>query len=262
MRGVWAAVVSVLVGSALAGAAPTSAPELRLRVRENGIAVHWTYRGDPAVAGSTLEIERATAGGAFARVGTVTKPRRRAEWIDPVTAAGTWAYRARIVQPSATTAWSATQSVTIAGGATDPGPGEPGPAGDPPLPSGQRECPAGSTAAVLQLVNEARRANGRAALTDDAQLARAARTHTIAMVTAQKLTHDGWVAYIRAAGYGGGFLGENIAYGYPSAASVVQGWMNSSGHRANILSSGYRHSGVGCVIDSRGRLWWTQDFGG
>jgi uncharacterized protein YkwD len=38
--------------------------------------------------------------------------------------------------------------------------------------------------------------------------------------------------------------------------------MKSSGHRANILSSSYRHSGVGCVMDSRGRLWWTHDFGG
>jgi uncharacterized protein YkwD len=130
------------------------------------------------------------------------------------------------------------------------------------LPNGQRECPAGSTAGVLQLVNDARRDHGRGALADNAALARAARTHTIAMVDAQQLTHTGWVGYIRAAGYPGGFLGENIAYGYQSAAAVVQGWMRSSGHRANILSPSYRHSGVGCVMDSRGRLWWTHDFGG
>jgi uncharacterized protein YkwD len=260
MRGV-AAVVAVLAASTLAGAAPTSAPALRLRAREGGVRVHWTYRGEPAVAGSTLEIERATGSGAFARVGTVAKPKRRAEWNDAVATAGTYAYRARIVQPSATTAWSDTASITIAGGA-DPGP-EPGSGGgDPPLPSGQRECPAGSTAGVLQLVNDARRDHGRATLADDAALARAARTHTIAMVAAQRLTHDGWIGYIRAAGYAGGALGENIAYGYQSPASVVQGWMKSSGHRANILSSSYRHSGVGCVMDSRGRLWWTHDFGG
>jgi uncharacterized protein YkwD len=261
MRRMWVAVAVLAVG-ALAEAAPTSAPVLRVRAVRSGVNVHWTYKGDVAPAGSTLEIQRAAGNGAFALVGTVARPRRRAAWTDSLATPGTYAYRARVVAPGATTAWSDAVSVTV--GTTASGGGlEPGtPQYDPPLPAGQRECPTGSTAEVLRLVNEVRRAQGRAPLADNAALDRAARTHTIDNVASQNLTHTGWVTYIRNAGYAAGFLGENIAYGYQSAASVVQGWLGSSDHRANILSSSYRDSGVGCVMDSRGRLWWTQDFGG
>ena len=51
-------------------------------------------------------------------------------------------------------------------------------------------------------------------------------------------------------------LGENIAWGYATPEAVMQGWMNSPGHKANILNSGYREFGVG-YYSSR----WTQDFG-
>ena len=257
MRGV-AAWVAVLAGATMVGATPTSAPDLRVRARTDGVVVHWTYRGDVAGPGSRLEIERATASAAFASVGTVSAPKRRAAWTDDVTKAGTYTYRARIVTSATTTAWSDPASITIAdtgGGSVDSGP-----PGDPPLPAGQRECPAGSTAGVLQLVNAFRHSLGLAPFVDNALLDRAARTHTIAMVQSQNLTHTGWVDYIRAAGYTGGFLAENIAYGYQSADAVVKGWLASSGHYANIVN-GYRDSGVGCVMDARGRLWWTQDFG-
>ena len=58
----------------------------------------------------------------------------------------------------------------------------------------------------------------------------------------------------------GGF-GENIAYGYASAQSVMNGWLTSPGHRANIERASYNAIGVGVVRDSGGRLWWTQNFG-
>ncbi|MHC4662171.1 MAG: CAP domain-containing protein [Planctomycetota bacterium] len=54
-------------------------------------------------------------------------------------------------------------------------------------------------------------------------------------------------------------VGENIAWGYDSPASVMNGWMNSPGHRANILDSSYSHLGVG-QCDFCGRHW-TQNFG-
>jgi uncharacterized protein YkwD len=53
--------------------------------------------------------------------------------------------------------------------------------------------------------------------------------------------------------------GENIAMGYSSAEQVMEGWMNSPGHRANILNGGYTHIGVG-VCDGCGKHW-TQCFG-
>jgi hypothetical protein len=52
--------------------------------------------------------------------------------------------------------------------------------------------------------------------------------------------------------------GENIAAGQKSAAEVMAGWMNSPGHRANILGN-YTHIGVG-VVESNGRLYWSQEF--
>lgn len=55
-------------------------------------------------------------------------------------------------------------------------------------------------------------------------------------------------------------FGENIAMGYMSPSAVMQGWMQSEGHRANILSSRYRSIGVGC-INVGGSYYWVQLFG-
>jgi uncharacterized protein YkwD len=60
------------------------------------------------------------------------------------------------------------------------------------------------------------------------------------------------VSYRRAA--------ENIAAGHNTPAAVVQGWMNSEGHRANILNSNLGHLGVGVAMDETGRLFWSQLF--
>ncbi len=53
---------------------------------------------------------------------------------------------------------------------------------------------------------------------------------------------------------------ENIAYGQRTAQEVVNGWMNSPGHRANILSQSCTHIGVGAAKTSSGTLYWTQMF--
>ena len=61
---------------------------------------------------------------------------------------------------------------------------------------------------------------------------------------------------ITAAGYSWNWCAENIAYGYTSVSSVMDGWMNSSGHRANILSTSARELGAARVGN-----YWTQNFG-
>ena len=64
---------------------------------------------------------------------------------------------------------------------------------------------------------------------------------------------------IDQAGYEGSAWGENIAWGYPTPEAVVAGWMNSPGHRANILRDEYTHLGVG--ISTKGRkMMATQNF--
>ena len=57
-------------------------------------------------------------------------------------------------------------------------------------------------------------------------------------------------------------VGENVAYGYPSGRSVVnQGWMNSDGHRANILNPSFRLMGIGARKGHDGRWYVAQVFG-
>lgn len=64
-----------------------------------------------------------------------------------------------------------------------------------------------------------------------------------------------------AAGYAWIELGENLALGYADAPSAVAAWMQSPGHRANILANGYSETGVVLAPDSRGRLIFVQTFG-
>jgi uncharacterized protein YkwD len=55
--------------------------------------------------------------------------------------------------------------------------------------------------------------------------------------------------------------GENIAYGYSTPSAVVQAWLNSAGHRANIENASYRSTGVGAAASASGVLYWSQEFG-
>ena len=62
---------------------------------------------------------------------------------------------------------------------------------------------------------------------------------------------------ITAAGYNWSAYGENVAYGYSSPESVMQGWMTSPGHKANILNCSFKEIGVGLAQPG---YYWTQDF--
>ena len=64
---------------------------------------------------------------------------------------------------------------------------------------------------------------------------------------------------IKAFGLSYRTAGETIAKGYASPQAVVNGWMNSSGHRANILNVSYTQIGIGYVAQGN---YWTQMFGG
>ena len=75
------------------------------------------------------------------------------------------------------------------------------------------------------------------------------------------MSHDGWDTVIRASGYPYGWWGENVAFGYTTGDSVMVAWMNSTGHRANILSPDYRDIGIGCAYSAGHVAYWTQDFG-
>lgn len=95
-------------------------------------------------------------------------------------------------------------------------------------------------------------------------LNQAAQAHAETMASTGQFSHTinnlGPSDRVTAAGYSWRAVGENIAYGYSTPAAVMTGWMNSSGHRANILGANYTELGVGMVKDSKGRAYWVQVF--
>lgn len=135
----------------------------------------------------------------------------------------------------------------------------------PPAPSG------GSEAQVLQLTNNERAKAGCGPLRTNSALTRAADLHAADMVTRHYFDHtslDGRSPFdrMKAAGFKGGAMAENIAVGYRSAAAVVDGWMKSDGHRKNILNCDYTMIGIGYdsgqVKPEWGNGSWVQNFGG
>ncbi|MET7327915.1 CAP domain-containing protein [Nonomuraea sp. NPDC005650] len=119
---------------------------------------------------------------------------------------------------------------------------------------------------VLRLTNAERAKGGCQPLKHDPQLRAAAFGHSDDMAKQGFFDHtskDGrsFMDRIRGAGFSGGnAFAENIAFGQPSPASVVDGWMKSEGHRANIMNCRYNLIGVGVAKNSQGRIYWTQDF--
>ena len=115
---------------------------------------------------------------------------------------------------------------------------------------------------VVELVNEIREQNGLSKLAHDWELSRVARFKSQDMKDNRYFSHTSPVYgspfdMIKNFGISYRSAGENIAMGYRTPEAVVNGWMNSSGHRANILSSSYTKIGVGYVKSGN---YWTQMF--
>ncbi|MFE1025648.1 CAP domain-containing protein [Streptomyces sp. NPDC058818] len=123
----------------------------------------------------------------------------------------------------------------------------------------------GPEAQVLALVNEERASAGCSPVTANDRLTRAADDYSDVMASSGVMSHTGpdgstMTTRVEAAGYQWSTLGENIARGQADAASVMDSWMNSPGHRANILNCSFKELGVG-VHFGDGGPWWTQNFG-
>ena len=115
---------------------------------------------------------------------------------------------------------------------------------------------------MLALVNVQRAAAGCGALTADSALAAVARAHSADMRDRGFFDHvnpDGLDPFDRAERAGVSARAENIASGQPDPAAVMDAWMNSAGHRANILNCSLNRLGVG-IADGSGGPWWTQLF--
>ena len=118
---------------------------------------------------------------------------------------------------------------------------------------------------VVELVNAERAKAGCGAVHTDTRLDNASQGHSADMARRNYFSHttpegvDPWER-ARAAGYTTP-TGENIAMGQRTAEQVMDSWMNSSGHRANILNCDSHAIGMGLARNAEGSIYWTQMFG-
>ncbi|MDK1474600.1 sigma-70 family RNA polymerase sigma factor [Streptomyces sp. 549] len=125
--------------------------------------------------------------------------------------------------------------------------------------------PGGTAQQVIAILNRERAKNGCGAVRSNNLLASAALKHSQDMAARDYFSHtapdgSGPGERITAAGYRWSTYGENIARGQQTPAQVMQSWMDSPGHRANILNCAFKEVGIG-VHQGSGGPWWTQKFG-
>jgi uncharacterized protein YkwD len=116
---------------------------------------------------------------------------------------------------------------------------------------------------IIFLVNAERSKKGLSSVRANAKLMEAAQKYAELMASRSQLSHtiDGDVSgRVNAVGYRWKSVGENIAWNYDDAVSVVAGWMDSTGHRRNILTPGFSEIGVGIATNSRGEHYHCQVF--
>ena len=116
---------------------------------------------------------------------------------------------------------------------------------------------------VVQLVNKERRKQGLKELTLDKSVESAALIRAKEIEVSFSHTRpngSSFFSVLKENGINYRSAGENIAWGQVSPEAVMQAWMNSDGHRANILNSGFTKIGVGYYRNSSGRNYWTQLF--
>ncbi len=118
---------------------------------------------------------------------------------------------------------------------------------------------------VVRLVNVEREKNGLKPLAENWELSRVARYKSDDMGSKRYFSHTSPTYgspfdMMRSFGIRYTSAGENIAMGQRSAAEVMKGWMNSPGHRKNILNPNFTQIGVGYAVNSSGTPYWTQMF--
>ena len=121
---------------------------------------------------------------------------------------------------------------------------------------------------VVKLTNIERTHYRRPALRTNPRLMRAAQLQADQMAQASQMAHvlpdaryPRTEDRIAAANYRWRTVGENVAFGQPNAAKVLDSWMHSQGHRTNILNSTFTEIGAGYAVDRGGRPYYVQVFG-
>lgn len=165
-----------------------------------------------------------------------------------------------VVSPTPTPTRTSSPSETPSEPHDSPPPDDPDPDPDPP----PDDDAAGLEQEVVDIVNAERADEGCGPLHVDDRLVAASRAHSRDMRERDFFDHtnpDGESPWDRAGEQGYDSPGgENIARGQQDAEAVMQSWMDSPGHRANILNCDFAAIGVGVELGDGGP-WWTQLFG-
>ena len=225
----------------------------------------------PAAAGGTASGTTTSAAGTNTAAGDYPNPYRHRPWKRP--------------RPRPTTSMPAPTRPPVTTSPTTPAPTRPPvttspsptrppvttaptvPATSPATtPTSAPVPPSDHEAQVITLTNAQRATAGCGPLRTDSRLIVAARAHSNDMVAQKFFSHTGsngstFVDRLAQAGYTTGASAENIAWGYRTPDEVVTGWMNSAGHRANILDCKSIAVGVGLALSADGTAHWTQNFG-
>ena len=120
---------------------------------------------------------------------------------------------------------------------------------------------------IVRYTNDARVQNSRSPLSSNARLMEAARIHADQMASHARPEHTiagarypTMQSRLEVVGYSYSSAAENIAWNIPNAKRVVDGWMRSSGHRANILDAQLTEMGAAVAQNARGETYWIQVF--
>jgi len=135
----------------------------------------------------------------------------------------------------------------------------------PPLPAATANRPESLTRdEIIAAINATRKANGAPDWTYNPRLEAAALSQARLMARQDKLSHDLGVTLrqrVTEAGYLGA-VGENVAKGYKTLPHVIEGWLESQGHRNTLLSSKFTEFGLAVARTNSGKLYWALIAGG
>jgi uncharacterized protein YkwD len=282
-----AALLATVVPNA---SAASSTPTVTLNMSRRGwVNVHWQFSTTVPRTDLTLWIQRGDTSSDIGTYMTIRSPRQRSSRYDKAPMHGTDYYRVVLLNKGQLYGASSVVSITDNEGGTAPPTttttvkptttttAKPTTTTTKPVTTttkatttttvGSGDACSSAIADVERLVNADRKSQGKPPLADNAKLDKAAQTHTDWMANTGNFSHSGWDTEIANAGYKGWTtIGQNIAAGQTTAASVESAWFNESppndGHRQNILNGAFTNMGVGCTHVSKGYgFYWAEDFG-
>jgi uncharacterized protein YkwD len=113
---------------------------------------------------------------------------------------------------------------------------------------------------IARGLNASRAAHGKSQLDFNRKLGQAAMAHACDMSVNNFFGHQGTDGSnsqrrVRAAGYQDCLVAENLAWGYPRSEQIINGWMNSAGHRSNMLHPRAQEFGIGITVGEKGPNW-------